>query len=455
VKTKISLLVGQSIFALLAVLLLNAPFWVLQQHYFVLRPIFNIDLNFVAVICLLNVPIGAALLLFAWVLDGVLVASFSYFFGSVFEFVSTIGYLSVLELYRYLTLQVGVILLMFLLLGSGVLFIFIRRRTSVNAIIIISLIICFFDIINGSTQLFGLGRDQFLVKENIAGSPSLNLWVARNRERVTSTIPLSSLPSPTAFHRIAEWHSRHSEQSVLVVIVESLGRPVPAKLQAWLEDQIFTSKVKSRWRTTSTIESFAGSTTYGELRVLCGLSGHYRRITVENAQKCLPYTASLDGYETTGYHGFTSQMFERSKWWPSIGLNSRYFAESLASSTPMCAGAFPGVCDDAMITLASLQADKPRQFVYLLTLNTHLPLEHTDVPSSFRSLCSLEAFDDLACELVFLLGNTLKNISGNLERVGHPPFVAIVGDHAPPFNDIQSRMSFVKGTVPVYFLEPI
>jgi hypothetical protein len=194
---------------------------------------------------------------------------------------------------------------------------------------------------------------------------------------------------------------------MLVIIVESMGVPNSTVLKTRMEEKLFTSKVKARWATTSLNEPFSGSTTSGEIRVLCGLTGQYHRLTVDNASQCLPNKIALAGYTTTGMHGFTSQMFDRATWWPTIGINNRFFAEQLSNSGNFCGHAFPGICDKDLIIRAVNIAGQPKQFVYLLTLNSHLTLLPTEIPLYLQVLCKQESAGTQACQLIAQLGNVL------------------------------------------------
>jgi hypothetical protein len=108
-----------------------------------------------------------------------------------------------------------------------------------------------------------------------------------------------------------------------------------------------------------------------------------------------------------------------------------------------------------MILKAALIADKPKQFVYLLTLDTHLPLKKIIVPNSFLNLCRMESVDISSCQMVYSLGEVLKSISIELQEAKTPFFIEIVGDHSPPFLNEQSRLSFNQKMVPIYILKPL
>jgi hypothetical protein len=444
-----------SILSISTLILLNLPFLVLAQSNYIIRPIFNIDLILVVAICLLNIRIGILLLIIIWGLDAYLVASLNFHFGVNFDFLQSIVFINALNLYHFINAEYASILFLFAFCGVLAIYTLRNSKFSLKSLVIFGFLIICLDLLNGSMSVFGLGEDRLLVYKNIAGSPVYNLAISKWQLKQIAPSGISKFSQPKTFQIAGDWNKRHPNNSILVIIVESMGRPLSPKLQLWLEQQIFVDNITSRWETTASYEHFYGSTTGAELRVLCSLFGSYSSINVTNASNCLPNRLNAAGYNTTGLHGFTSQMFNRQYWWPIIGLHSQIFAEQKLASNSICGGAFPGICDADMISKAVSIADKPKQFVYLLTLNTHLPLEKKILPNNFLNLCHTESVDISSCEMVFSLGELLKSVSIALQGAKHPFFVEIVGDHSPPFLNRVSRLSFDQKMVPLYILKPL
>ena len=83
------------------------------------------------------------------------------------------------------------------------------------------------------------------------------------------------------------------------------------------------------------------------------------------------------GYETTAVHSFKGDLFERTDWYPKIGFDHMLFEPDLkALGADDCPGVFPGACDTDVgdILAKRLASAKGSQFIYWLTLNTHVPV---------------------------------------------------------------------------------
>ncbi len=95
----------------------------------------------------------------------------------------------------------------------------------------------------------------------------------------------------------------------------------------------------------------------------------------------MPHHFAEAGYTTTSVHAFTDYLFERATWYPQIGFQQMVFRKDLvAKGARDCPGIFPGACDvdvAPMIHDRLVQARSP-QFVYWLTLNSHLPVVADD-----------------------------------------------------------------------------
>ena len=93
-------------------------------------------------------------------------------------------------------------------------------------------------------------------------------------------------------------------------------------------------------------EPFLGTTTHGELRVMCGVTGSYTRMRRESGAQCLPARWRAEGFETYGFHGFSMKMFDRVHWWPLVGLTPQTFT---GKEPTHCNATFAGVCDEALL----------------------------------------------------------------------------------------------------------
>jgi phosphoglycerol transferase MdoB-like AlkP superfamily enzyme len=160
------------------------------------------------------------------------------------------------------------------------------------------------------------------------------------------------------------------------------------------------------------------------------------------------------GYQTFGLHGFSGMMFDRERWWQMVGLQQATFAENTKVGAPYCGGAFRGICDGYMLEQALQMLREPNRFVYLLTLNTHLPLTIVNLPSELKALCREQQVSESVCQLTGQLGAFLAQTRAGLEKLQQAPLVVVVGDHSPPFLVQDDRRQFMATRVPRFILVP-
>jgi hypothetical protein len=304
-------------------------------------------------------------------------------------------------------------------------------------------------------QLLHAGLDRFRLPVNIAGSPIWNLYRMQQAQREAGDV-LTPMPSSVR-DAVQAWHADHPDRSVMLVLVESMGQPKSVAMREWLARQATPPEVSDRWSVRAGEERFRGSTTHGELRVLCGLDGPFDRVDAALAPRCLPGQLSAQGFDAVGYHGFQLTMFNRVQWWPQIGLKPHVFDyQHVEPGSKDCHDVFHGMCDAVVLREAVAHVQAQRRFSYVVTLDTHLPLPVPagNVPGDVLALCDREGLSGHACELVNQLGGTLRTLGAQLAAGSGTPYVAIVGDHAPPFLARDSRLGFVPDKVPFLLLEP-
>lgn len=266
---------------------------------------------------------------------------------------------------------------------------------------------------------------------------------------------LQAIPSH-ARDSILQWHASHPSGSILLVLVESMGQPVNPQLRDWLGRQIRTSGVQQRWKLSDGTERFSGSTTHGELRVLCGLDGSYEMLAADNSSPCLPQRLGEDHFTATGYHGFQLSMFDRNRWWGVAGLRAHPFDyQQSPAAVKDCHAVFHGICDQEVLRTALASIQEPRRMAYVVTLDTHLPLSNRSVQTpELAALCAQADVGEAACALTDQLGALLREIASQLEASVSTPYVAVVGDHAPPFIRTSDRQAFLAKEVPYMLFEP-
>jgi hypothetical protein len=267
--------------------------------------------------------------------------------------------------------------------------------------------------------------------------------------------PIESATNSSGFSSVAGVNGRN----VVVVIVESLGYLTDPTARAQVAAPLFDARVTQKYKVTSGHNGYYGSTTFGEMRELCGTREPYRDFTAKSGASCLPERLHLRGYATIAVHAFSGDMFDRKEWYPKVGFDKELFGEELMTRTKrMCGTAFRGVCDADLAPLIAKEAaytNKPR-FIYWLTLNTHVPVAPGDARTDFgcKSKDTVFAHPSVCRmgELWHDLFTTIARLS--LDPAIGPAEILIVGDHAPPLWSKRARGMFAAGQVAWYRLTP-
>jgi hypothetical protein len=432
----------------LAVVLANLPLWLAAVQDDMRRGIFSLDGIIAVAVGFRSRRWGAFLLIGAWLLDLAVAKSITYHFPSPALFVASAKFGGALDLRSLLDpFDIAIFLA---LAGSFVALLRLQRqKPPTRTLAAIFIIVGTLDVLNGSSAM---SMKEFRSLDvNVAGSPAL-VMLSSVLHNPTEALPLASIKGPNAvgsYLKVRDWMTTHPDGSVFVVVVESLGLPVDPHQRAWLSSRM---RPKGAQAVDEESVEFSGPTTYGELRTLCLLVGGYDRLKSESATTCLPRLAADKGWKTSGYHGFTERMFDRAIWWPTIGVQNMYFLEQLkaAGATQRCGAAFAGICDAELLRRAA-SSISPRSLVYVLTLNTHLPLASTEVSADLAPLC--QDAPRSACELLSATGRVLDEVRQVADE--HPnSLVLVVGDHAPPFKNKAARQAFSPNRVPAWIVYP-
>jgi hypothetical protein len=247
--------------------------------------------------------------------------------------------------------------------------------------------------------------------------------------------------------------------NIMVIIVEALGLPRDPQMRSKLERIWVRPEIAQRFDVSHGATAFYGSTTSGEMRELCGRWADYRDIERPQAG-CLPAVLASKGYRTTSYHAFTSRFFDRKHWYPLIGIQNSHFQEELESQgASFCPNVFAGACDRDVprIIGKQLQDRSHPQFIYWLTLNSHLPvIEDAKLgTTNCRQLGgSADANFPLICRMYSVWNDTAAALAEMVSQPGFPPTdILIVGDHMPPFTHQKSRLQFDPEHVPWILLK--
>ncbi|WP_324750673.1 sulfatase-like hydrolase/transferase [Sphingomonas sp. LY54] len=278
--------------------------------------------------------------------------------------------------------------------------------------------------------------------------------VARNGTSWTR-IPEPGAPFGSAVARSGLLAAADGKRHMVVVMVESLGLPTDPKLRDRLVSLFARPAARARYDIAIGDTPFYGSTTSGEMRELCGRWADYAEILEASDPTCLPARLAARGYGTQAWHSFNGSFFDRSHWYPGIGFQQMRFApELLAGGAAPCPGVFTGACDrdvPRQMALALKEARRP-QFLYWLTVNSHLPvMAHARLGTD-----DCDRFDrdlgrqlPMVCRLFALIDQTGAALEQEIVAKDFPPAdILIVGDHLPPFFDPQHRGAFAGDRVP-------
>lgn len=251
--------------------------------------------------------------------------------------------------------------------------------------------------------------------------------------------------------------TRPGGRPMLVIMVEALGKFADPAHQKLLDDVLADPAIAARYTLNSGKNSFTGSTTAGEMRELCGTRQSYLDYLENDRSDCVPFRLRAAGYETRAYHGFAANMFERFRWWPRIGLQNLAFGGDIhKAGGRLCGQVFIGICDPDVLPriAADLRRETP-QFVYLLTLNTHIPISIGETYGNIDCRNANPIGDLGVCIMTDHWIELLRGVTAMLAEPDMPPVeVLIVGDHAPPLWYRKARNLFEAGQVSWYRLTP-
>jgi phosphoglycerol transferase MdoB-like AlkP superfamily enzyme len=438
----------------LLIILANAPFWIIGFYIFVNRPLITHETILALVVCTFSRSLGAIVFLIAWLIDVLVSQSFTYQFLAPIDFLQSARFGGDLDWFNFFSLWhlVGAILFLGFLypclkFAGGI-----SKPRSNSAIyfILIGFLLISLDAVNGASDIWR--RDKMLVPVNITGSPGFTLIKASfksdDKKSIRKIIDDQSILKKFNF---VEWASSNPDRSILFIVVESLGIPQSRDALDWLNGRIKIINYKKEFHEIG----FKGATTSGELRSLCGLEGSYTSINPTLSSQCLPLQLSRIGWSASGYHGFSSRIFDRQSWWPSVGLNQTFFIESSeVYSLPKCGNVFRGACDKELLNLAIAHAATPKSFHYVLTLNTHLPVVPVQIPPVLFEICAKDELPESVCMHLASLGEIVGYVAEKTSTLSISPLIVVVGDHAPPFSGLRDRNSFKQNVIPGFVLVP-
>jgi hypothetical protein len=348
-----------------------------------------------------------------------------------------------------------------------------RRMHTAAALVAAAAILVPVDALNGQNPLWH--EDVSWASFRLTRSPVLVLGVRQAAAlRTESTARHSpNQPSPSASAQMLAWLDQSTAQSaaqlvqpdIVLIVVESWGLTRDPHLAAALTAAYADPAIVRNYKVTAGTAPFTGLTVPGEARELCRSTLGFGILhpSTEEARRCLPHLLRARGYLATAIHGYAGEMFYRAAWYRELGFGRTFFGADLGKlGLPQCGGAFPGICDGAIAGFIGHALLAPRhtqpQFVYWVTLNSHLPVPaHPALAAD--SACAADAAlqnSPALCSWFRLVRAVHQSVSQlAIGAVAHPTVFVLVGDHAPPFADPSLRGRFSNIEVPYIMLSPL
>ena len=284
---------------------------------------------------------------------------------------------------------------------------------------------------------------------------SVDNAMARGDRGSYKRTPEAGAPFTSAVDRSGLDRLATGDRHVLVVMVEAMGQPTDPAVRQRLIDLWAPPEVRARYEVSSGDTLFYGSTTNGEMRELCGRWAEYSEVMEADDPTCLPARLAERGYNSQAWHSFNGGFFDRYKWYPHIGFDEMRFSPELyEAGAERCPGVFPGACDrdvPRQIGATLRQARQP-QFLYWLTVNSHLPVLRsrrlqTEDCAGFDA--TLDREFPMTCRLLQLFDQSGRALAHEIAAADFPATdILIVGDHIPPFFDRHHRTQFEPDRVP-------
>ena len=268
-------------------------------------------------------------------------------------------------------------------------------------------------------------------------------------------VPVVSAADASGYRNVAGTNGRN----VVLVIVESLGNLLDADARARIVAPIYQPRITEKYHVSYGSIVYYGSTTSAEMRELCETRASYSDFTKSSGGSCLPERLHMRGYTTTAVHGFYSGMFDRNRWYPRIGFDKMEFGEMLVPQIKrQCGRVFRGACDADLPPLIERVAaeTKTPDFIYWLTLNTHIPVVPGEALTNFDCERKDNGFGlSRVCRMAELWHDVFSAVAQlALDPSIAPAEILVVGDHAPPLWSKKGRAEFEAGKVPWYRLTP-
>ncbi len=458
----------------------NLPFWIASYSMgFLLTGLFNVELLVIGVLSLfVRRAATVSLLLIAMLLDMLRGVNSTYLM-SPFEMVRSAG-----SLFEYAPSHVGGFVAVAICMGVICFLVALaqdNRPTGWERVLIASTLAAFVvacvavDMYTGHFSV--MRQDRQLGTLRLTRSPGYSLAKSQRQQESYShtrfagtdaSVPAASkmmvrFDDASRSQRTNSQRTKGPVPNVVLILVESWGKSLGVDLEESLVRPYSDERLLEKYAVSRGTVPFYGPTVAGEARELCGSSMGFGLLTasVPELRGCLPETMKAMGYHSTAVHGYSARMFDRGEWYRRIGFDETWFRDQLREQgLPMCPGPFPGTCDAAVSSWIGdrlLENSDTPQFIYWVTLNSHLPVPVSNgvIAPPNCSEHSATAEDPAVCawyQLVFNVHRSVAELA--LRPATRPTVFLIVGDHAPPFASARLRSEFSDRVVPYVLLTP-
>lgn len=347
-----------------------------------------------------------------------------------------------------------------------------RRLHAAIGLVALLVLVSAVDVLDGENPVFHnryVQSDVMRVSRRLGLSPWLALTLRGNLfDRVNAVSRQArNTPMPSASAVLLEDMERvtdHRQPDIVLMLVESWGLFQDGRLRDALIDPYQDPRLRAAYDVEEGTAPFDGGTVPGEVRELCRshLGFGILHVSPQESRQCLPRELEARGYRTYALHGYVGEMFQRDSWYRTLGFQQMWFGPDLEKQgLPACPGAFPGACGSAVARWigTNLLAKKggPPQFIYWVTLNSHIPVPlHPNLPADQECSRSqaLRSSDALCSwfRILHALHGSVADLA--VQAVQRPTIFVLVGDHAPPFANPALRVEFSDTVVPYIILTP-
>ena len=389
----------------------------------------------------------------------------SVYLFNVFEFLRNAKYLFLYKISFFQILMVLVFIIALIIIYKLIIKLNSRiqknKKNGLRTLLFVYTLIFVLDLFNGSNKITDNHTTWKISNTNIASFITKNYIYYFEQLFSINTNKVSKYTEESP---VFSYFKNDNKNNEMVIIVESWGlindSTIRNNVRQFINQMIVEKGFRSQWGTTS----FTGSTTSAALKQFLNLKGYYNyflnKTSLSTGDTSLFDIKNLQGYHTSAFHAYTGKMFSRSTWCPNIGIQNVYFREnyiaehlnepnSIQEESP-----FPAIKDELMFDYLLNKTSGPqKEFTYFLTVNSHLPFRYritSGYPSLTNQINGLQISDEAKSQLMFIY----EQLYYYIDKLSKSKYnrIIIMGDHVPPYMNIQDRHFYNNLFVPYLYL---